>query len=146
MIDKLTLKQVTRKTEALRAIEKEAYTRTGWIKCIRQSIGMSGVQLAKKIGISQNSLSELEKREVSGSITIKKLDETAKALGCRLVYGFIPKENLEEMVEQIALKKAQELLGLADTHMSLEDQEVTSSKSERIELLKNKLINKGDIW
>ena len=146
MIDKITLKQVTRKTEALRTVEQEAYTRTGWIKCIRQAIGMSGIHLAQKMGISQNSLSELEKREASKSITIKKLDETAKALDCRLIYGFIPKKKLEEMVEQAALKKAHELLELADTHMSLEDQKVASSKSERIELLKDKLIHKGDIW
>ena len=105
-MDKLTLKQVTRKTEALRAVEQEAVTRTGWIKCIRQAIGMSGVRLAKKLGISQNSLSDIEKREISGSITLKKLDEVAKALGCHLVYGFVPKKKLKEMIEEAALKKS----------------------------------------
>ena len=145
-MDKLNLKQVTRKTESLRSVEKEAFTQQGWINCIRQAIGLSGVQLAKTLGMSQNSLSDLEKREACGSITLKKLDEAAKALGCRLMYGFVPEENLQEMVEKTALKKAHKLLGLADTHMSLEDQKVTSNHEERIELLKDKLIQKGDIW
>ncbi|MFT5276353.1 MAG: DNA-binding transcriptional regulator YiaG, partial [Saprospiraceae bacterium] len=42
----------------------------GWLKAIRESLGMTTSQFAKRNGVSQSRAVEIEKSEVSGSLTI----------------------------------------------------------------------------
>lgn len=65
----------------------------GWLKAIRTSIGMSSRQLGKRLGISQQSAARLELNEVAESISLKTLRRAAKALDCKLVYQFVPREK-----------------------------------------------------
>jgi len=41
---------------------------TGWIKAIREALGMSSNDLAKKVGIDQSRISRLESAEKDGNI------------------------------------------------------------------------------
>ncbi|HXD94244.1 MAG TPA: helix-turn-helix domain-containing protein, partial [Bacteroidia bacterium] len=85
---------------------------------------MSLKQLGKRMKITMQSVSEIEKREATGTITLKTLNEAANALNMRLVYGFIPKENsLEEMIEKRAREIATEIVLRTSNTMKLEDQE-----------------------
>ncbi|WP_250161322.1 helix-turn-helix domain-containing protein [Algoriphagus algorifonticola] len=48
---------------------------TGWVKAIRLALGMSLQQLATKLGMTKQSVQELEIREKEGAITLKSLRE-----------------------------------------------------------------------
>lgn len=65
----------------------------GWIKAIRSGLGMSLQQLGDKLGISRQSIQQIEQRESRGTITINTLQELASAMDMQLVYGFAPKDN-----------------------------------------------------
>ena len=45
----------------------------GWIHSIRVAIGMNLRQLGKRLGITPQSAKELEKREKTGSLTLRGL-------------------------------------------------------------------------
>ncbi|MCK7532447.1 MAG: helix-turn-helix transcriptional regulator [Marinilabiliales bacterium] len=66
---------------------------------------MSLRQLANKMGITPQSVKEIEEREISGTISLKVLKQFGRSLGLKLVYGFIPEhESLESMIEKRALE------------------------------------------
>lgn len=108
--------------------------RRGWIREIRDSLGMSARQLGARVGVSQSTLAVFERREVEGTITLQSLERVAEALDCRLVYAFVPRESLDAMVRHRALQVASGIVdGVAHT-MRLEDQsESPQGRRQRIE-------------
>ena len=61
---------------------------------------MTTGQLAKRLGVHEPRVIELERGEASGNITIKSLERAAEALGCRLVYALIPEEPLTDTIRK----------------------------------------------
>ncbi len=102
--------------------------RPGWIRTIREALGMTLAQLGRRLGISPQSLRSLEEREREGTISLTKLREAAEAMGCDLKLAFVPRSSLEGMVrEQAALKAREQRNRLLHT-MRLESQEVGVSE------------------
>jgi predicted DNA-binding mobile mystery protein A len=85
---------------------------------------MTGSQLAKRLRVTQPTISELERNEATRRITLDTLDRAAKALGCRLVYALVPEESLETTVAMRAREVAQKRLVHVGRTMRLEDQEM----------------------
>ncbi len=121
---KLILDQIDRKILQLRNIEDLSIPSTGWIKAIRQSLGMSMRQLGIKMGITAQSVREIEQRELNDAISLRVLRQFGKSLNMKLVYGFIPlNESLESIVDQRAKEIAKEIVYRTSISMILEDQE-----------------------
>jgi predicted DNA-binding mobile mystery protein A len=80
--------------------------RGGWIRTVRQSIGMTLSQLAKRLGVSPQAVVAFEHRERKETISIAKLRAVAEALGCELKIVFVPAPSLEEYVRRQAAAKA----------------------------------------
>ena len=57
----------------------------GWIATIRKALGMSGAALARRLGVTRARVSQAERAEREGGITLKEMDEFAAAMGCRFV-------------------------------------------------------------
>ena len=77
--------------------------RSGWIASIRQALGMSKTQLAKRVGVTRPSLDELESNEVRETITLASLHKVADALGCDLKYVLVPRKSLGKQIAEQAL-------------------------------------------
>src|ERR1700691_3433186 len=103
----------------------------GWIKALREALGMSTAQLANRLGIRQPSLVALEQSEVKGTIELATLRRAAEALDCTLVYAFVPKRPLEEMVREGARLFSRRLREPVEHSMLLEDQAVTGKDAEK---------------
>jgi len=99
----------------------------GWIRAVRQSLGMSTAQLGARMGVSQPRVTMLEHGEAAGSITLKTLQRAAEALNCTLVYALVPNEPLEQMVRERAQRVAAEHQAIAEHTMALEDQRAPSA-------------------
>ena len=126
---KLQIEQIDRKLAKLQALKETDIPPKGWISAIRTALGMSLVQLARKLGITSVSVKEIEEREQNKSITLKKLIEAGEALNLRFVYGFIPKHgSIEKMVEERALQVAKDLVMRTSHTMKLEEQENTEER------------------
>lgn len=104
----------------------------GWIKAIRSGLGMSGRQLANRIGVTKQSISRIEQDEVSGAITVKTLRKVAEGLDCVFVYGFVPKTSLDDTVKERSEKVARDRLQRINQTMTLERQEIMSENIEKI--------------
>ena len=129
--DKLQFQQLNEKLDKLTGLQHLIVPPIGWIKAIRNVIGMSMEQLGKKLSITKQAVMDIEKREKNGAITIKSMQEIAKVMDMKFVYGFVPNAgSLDQMIETRALEMATKIVKRTSTTMKLEDQ--VNSK-ERIE-------------
>lgn len=96
----------------------------GWLKTIRECLGMTTTQLAKKIGVTQPRVINLEKNERNTKIST--MERIADALNCDFVYAFVPRENIDKVVYNQAKKKALNILDRVNANMGLEDQLIRS--------------------
>ncbi len=138
-----------RKVRKLRPLASEAKLPSGWMRAIREGLGMSTAQLARRMGVSQAEVVRMEKREARGAVTLSTLERAAAALGCRLVYALVPEVPLEEMVEKRARQAARRLLGRVVQTMALEDQQTDRhALNDQLEELAKELREKArpEVW
>jgi len=102
--------------------QKLARPNQGWIRAIRQSLGMTAQQLGRRMGVTQATLSGLEASEINDSIRLTTLRKAAEAMNCTLVYALVPNTSLEEIVQEQARKVAAEQLKPVEHTMLLENQ------------------------
>jgi predicted DNA-binding mobile mystery protein A len=128
----LQIQQLNSKMLAYASLQKVAPPPTGWIKAIRNAIGMSMLQLGNRLSITKQSVQDIERREKNGSVTIKALREAARALDMQLVYGFVPNDgSLELLIERKAKELATQIVMRTNNTMKLEDQENTKQRIEK---------------
>lgn len=140
---KLIIKQLDSYFKTISKIQNSDIPKEGWLKSIRQAIGMSTTQLANKLGITRQSVTEIEQREADGSITLKNLKEAANAMDLKLIYVLIPKDGtLEMLIDRKARELATRIVKRTSHTMKLEDQENSAGRikdaiAERTNLIKN---------
>lgn len=104
----------------------------GWLRAVREALGMSGVQFARRLGVTWQSMDDLEKSEAAGTIGLDTLRRAAAALDCTLVYAIVPNRPLEQLVDERARGLALAALARVDQTMALEDQRVTDRNQEEL--------------
>jgi predicted DNA-binding mobile mystery protein A len=92
---------------------------------------MTMAQFAKRLGVSQPRVVELERGEVEGNLTLKSLERAAEALGCRLVYLLVPEQPLAATIRRRALALAERQVASVEQTMRLEAQEVGDSEQRQ---------------
>jgi len=113
-------KSLDEKLRAFTAAKSTINPKAGWIRAIREAIGMTTVQLAERMGIQQSGVTLLEQREATKKVSLETLQRAAQAMNCELVYAFIPRVSLEKIVDEQADKSAREILKRTVHTMSLE--------------------------
>ena len=132
---------------ALKPEERFRVPPKGWVRAVRDALGMTGVQFAKRLGIRPPSVDALEKSEANGSIQLKTLRRAAEALDCTIVYALVPKKPLEQAVHDRARKIAVRDLGRVAHTMKLEAQETGDSNLEaRIESYIRDVLKERELW
>ena len=116
----------------------------GWVKAIREALGMTTRQLAQRIGVVQSRVVDIEKAEVTGSITLESLGRAARALDCELVYALVPRKPLETVIEERASNLAKSRVKAASHSMALENQSLDEAdEREQIRQLAKLLAEKS---
>ena len=118
-----------------------------WIKTIRTALGMTSSQLAERLGVSQSRVSDIEKGELEGRLTIKTLKSVAQSMDCEFVYAIVPRNSLNQIVREQAEKVAQNRMKRVNVTMSLEDQSISRQQQRLMtEKLVNDLEDSNRIW
>jgi len=97
--------------------------RLGWIRAVRDALGMSAANLALRMGVSGATVRSFEEKEMSGGIRLSSLQRAAAAMDCTLVYAFIPNESLQGTVRRQAQRALEYQMRRASQTMALEAQE-----------------------
>ena len=155
-IDKIVAKQYRDKVNqavsqfgALSMLPNHGLPKEGWLRTVRTALGMSGTQLAKKLGVTKARISKAEQDEPHGSVTLKTMQTRAEAMGCKFVYAIVPKQNVEDVIKERAIEKARTQVKAASTHMALEAQSLSKEQLEfEIERIAAQIMDKmpSDFW
>ena len=119
--------------------------RLGWVRAVRDALGMTAADLAARMGVTGPAVRSLENKEMDGGVRLSSLRRVAEAMDCTLVYAFIPNSSLQQTVERQAGRILEEQMTRVRQTMALEAQErepLPSSVRTRLEAL----IDSGRLW
>jgi predicted DNA-binding mobile mystery protein A len=102
----------------------------GWIKAVREALGITTAQLAKRLGMKQPSVVAIEQSEAKGTIELATLRRVAEALDCTVVYALVPNKPLETTIRDRARAFGRRRRGPVEHSMLLEDQRVRGKDAE----------------
>jgi predicted DNA-binding mobile mystery protein A len=138
----LLLNQLDRRLEPYRAARKLSRPAKGWIRAIRQALGVSSGELGRRLGTSRQLPLQLETAEAEDRITLKSLRAMAHALDCELVYALVPNTGtLHSLIEARARAEAKQRVLGVEHSMALENQS-SGRLDEAIEAETRRLIEK----
>ena len=121
----------------------------GWIRDVREVLGLSAQQLASRMDISQPTIAKMEQAEARGAITLSSLKRAAEAMDCRLIYAFVPRTSFEEVLQARATGVASRLLDRVERTMSLEAQGTDREfRARRVRELADELVRtlSRELW
>ncbi|MEZ5453974.1 MAG: mobile mystery protein A [Thiothrix sp.] len=145
----LKLQQTSTALEKWRNAGLPSRPGNGWIRSIREALGMTSVALAKRLGMTDAGIRNLEKAEADDAITLASLRKLAEALDCELKYALIPRQSLEDMLQQRAEQLARERVLPVAHSMVLEDQAVYQAFTDKqIKQLAKELLegSRRELW
>jgi predicted DNA-binding mobile mystery protein A len=120
-----------RRFKKLGAARRYATPVRGWVKAIREALGMTTAQLGKRLGIKQPTVVAMEQSEAKGTIELSTLRRVAEALDCTLVYALVPNRPLEAMVRDRARMFSRRRRAAVEHSMLLEDQAVRAKDAKK---------------
>ena len=128
---KLAREQLDETLTQFKSLKRVVIPRKGWIRAIRDALGMTGGQLANRLNVNQQRIARIEQDEKLGKVTINTMRNTAEAMDCIFVYGFVPRDSLEQTVKNQAKKLAKKRMDRSSHMMRLEKQELSEKEKEK---------------
>jgi predicted DNA-binding mobile mystery protein A len=117
----------------------------GWVRSVREALGMSAAVLGGRLGITAGAVTRLEQSEAADRVQLETLRRAADALGCDLVYLLVPRRPLTAVVRERAREVAHWHVAAAEQTMRLEDQ-ATGQTSELEDRLTEQLLERSGLW
>lgn len=127
----LQLRQLDTTLNRWRSADLPPRPPSGWVKAIRESLGMAAAHLAARLGVTTSTVTRLETSEADDTISLGTLRRAAEALGCELRYALVPKQSLADTLESRAMSLARQQMAAVSHSMALEAQ---STSREAIEV------------
>jgi len=121
----------------------------GWLTTIRKALGMSGADVAARLGQGRNTVYQAERNERNNVITLAQMEKLATAMGCHFVYAIVPDGRIEDVIRKQARQKAEARIRRVSAHMALEQQSLPEPQIQaRIEDLAEELVRTmpPDFW
>jgi predicted DNA-binding mobile mystery protein A len=124
---KLAREQLDETMKSFESLKGRSAPRKGWIRAIRDTLGMTGEQLAKRLGVNQQRVARMEQDEVLGKVTINTIQNAAEAMDCVFVYGVVARDSLDQIVRKQAEVLANKRMVQSNQMMRLEKQELSET-------------------
>jgi predicted DNA-binding mobile mystery protein A len=128
---RLKRKQIEDQVRPFRRLARAQTPRGGWVRAIREGLGMSAQQLGARVRVKRQTIENLERSEANGKITLDSLNRVAQALGCRVVYALVPEKPLDEMQRERARQIAESVVKPVSHSMRLEAQSIGKREERR---------------
>ena len=130
----------------IKPIDRFATPPKGWIRAIRDAIGMTGAQLGRRLDMTAQGVVSLERSEANGKIQLDTLHRAGEAMDCVLVYALVPKTSLTDMVDRRARELALRALRRVSRSMALEDQQVDRDLDKRVQTYIEAALRDRGLW
>lgn len=143
---KLARKRLDERLAPFMEVEKLQAPPKGWVRAIRNALGMSTLQLAKRMGVSPQAITGLEQSEALGTVRLNTLRRVAEGLDATLVYAIVPNTTLQKMVDNRAQRIARAAVASVDATMRLEGQGTGPDALEEAVAAYREGLRDRDLW
>lgn len=126
----LKLRQLDAALSRVRTADLPPRPPSGWVKAVREALGMTATQLAQRLGVTTSTATRLEASEADDTVSLATLRRAAEALNCELQYSLVPRQPLAQMLEARATALARQQMAAVSHTMALEAQ---STSRETVE-------------
>lgn len=123
----MQIRALDKKTSSLSDAKNIVPKGVSWINTVREAIGMTAIQLAKRLGVTQPRIAKMEINEEN--LKLSTMRKVAQAMNCDFVYYFKPKTTFQDIVQIQAKKKAEEILLGVNLNMALENQDIQTKEA-----------------
>src|SRR5215831_3347534 len=138
---KLRLSQLDRSLRGARDLPPRPSQ--GWIAAVREALGLSLADIGRHLRAPRQSIQKFERAEANDRITLGTLRRVADAMGCDLIYTFVPKSgSFAELAEHPARERAARDVKSVVHTMALEDQKPENA-TQLIEDEAKRRLNRG---
>jgi predicted DNA-binding mobile mystery protein A len=124
-IQPLRLRQLEDQLSAERPIVGLVRPSAGWLRAIRQALGLSLKTVAGRLSQTPQAVKQAEESEAAGTISLRRLEAAADAMGCRLVYAIVPKKG---SLSALAGAAENDALNSVQRTMALEGQQIANPR------------------
>jgi len=111
----IQLRQLEERLERVRDLAALESPQDGWVRTLRQALGMTTSQLASRMGVTRQAVLQMEAAERKQTVTWSTLRKAATAMECEVVYAVVPKGSLN----QVLLRRGRTL---AEKHVDCKDE------------------------
>jgi predicted DNA-binding mobile mystery protein A len=132
MINLQENQRIEKSTSVLRRIKPMLSPRGGWIRSIREALGMTSVQLASRLNTHPSRITRIEEDELKQALTLQTLHKVAEALGCDLIYALVPKTSIETTLRTRARAIAEFKIQRIQHTMALENQSLSPDQLQAL--------------
>ena len=129
---KIAREQLDETMKSFESLKAMSAPRKGWVRAIRDTLGMTGVQLAKRLKVNQQRIARIEQDEVLGKVTLNTMQNAAEAMDCVFVYGVVARDGLEQIVRRKAELVAKKRMARSNQMMRLEKQELSEAEKAKV--------------
>lgn len=130
IFSELKLRQLDAALNRWRSADLPPRPSSGWIKAVREGLGMAATHLAARLGVTTSTVTRLETSEADETISLATLRRAAEALGCELHYALVPKRSLADTLETRATELARRQMASVSHTMALEAQATSRETAE----------------
>ena len=85
--------QILQGTDRSRPIGRVTRPAAGWLRSVREALGLSLADQALKLQVTPPAVRSFEQAEAEDRITLASLRRTAAAMDCDLVYTLVPRSG-----------------------------------------------------
>ena len=144
---KIARQRLDERLSTLKPESRFAAPPKGWVRAIRDALGMSASQLGARLGVKPQTVADLEKSEALGTIQLKTLRKVAEALDCTLLYALAPNSSLEDTIQERARRIARKEIARIGHSMDLEAQGLSKAEREaQIDDYIREHLRERDLW
>jgi predicted DNA-binding mobile mystery protein A len=139
----LRIRQLDQGLKSLRAARGLARPANGWLRTVREALGLTLDNVGKHSRNSRTDIRAFELAEARDRITLASLRKVAAAMGCELVYTLVPKANatFEQLAEAPIRDEARKRVLAVEHSMALEGQ-ASGRVAEKIKEETRRLLKK----
>jgi predicted DNA-binding mobile mystery protein A len=139
-------RRLDQRLAAVKSVDHTA-PRHGWIRAIRESLGMPARVMGERLGVTEGAVFAMERSEGAGTVQLDTLRRAADALDCDVVYALVPRSSLDSTVRAAGLEALALHDDLVRRTMLLEDQAVDPEERQaQLAVMLDRIIDSRELW
>lgn len=116
----IQLRQLEERLDKFRQLAASEAPKDGWINAMRQALGITTEQLARRMGVTRQAVLQIEAGERQQRVTWASLRKAAEAMDCDVVFALVPRGSINQVLLRQGRRQAEKHIARISHSMKLD--------------------------